>query len=228
MPLEYAAINMAVALLCGALVGTERQMRHRMAGVRTNALVALGAAGFVVFSALFPNEVSPTRVAAQVVSGIGFLGAGLIFRMGFTVHGLNTAATLWCSAAVGIMAGAGFTAYALVLTGLIMFVNLGLRPLVNWIKKRTGAGKPHLKEFHVILTGKDEVTLRGKAVQAFSISGFQIVSIATQQKSADEPSELMVVVTVEDPDDTLFKAAIIPLLASSDVSSLKWSSLNDI
>ncbi|MCV2892318.1 MgtC/SapB family protein [Lentibacter sp. XHP0401] len=228
MSLELAAINLAVAMFCGALVGTERQMRQRMAGVRTNALVALGAAGFVVFSTLFPDEVSPTRVAAQVVSGIGFLGAGLIFRNGFTVHGLNTAATLWCSAAVGIMAGAGFMLYALVLTGQIMFVNLGLRPLVNWIKKRTGAGKPHLQEFHLCLTGKDDVTLRGRVVQAFSISGFQIVSIATQDKSADQPRELEVVVTVEDPDDTLFKAAIVPLLASPDVSSLKWSSLHDM
>ena len=67
-----------------------------MAGLRTNALVALSAAAFVVFSALFPDEVSPTRVAAQVVSGIGFLGAGIIFRHGFAIHGLNTAATLWC------------------------------------------------------------------------------------------------------------------------------------
>ena len=96
--LGAAALDMGVALACGAIIGSERQVRQRMAGLRTNALVALGAASFVIFSQLFPNEVSPTRVAAQVVSGIGFLGAGIIFRDGFNVHGLNTAATLWCSA----------------------------------------------------------------------------------------------------------------------------------
>lgn len=105
--LHAAAFDLVVALGCGALIGSERQIRQRLAGLRTNALVALGAAGFVIFSQLFENEVSPTRVAAQVVSGIGFLGAGIIFRDGFNVHGLNTAATLWCSAGVGLMAGAG-------------------------------------------------------------------------------------------------------------------------
>ena len=67
-----------------------------MAGLRTNTLVAIGAATFVIFAALIPGETSPTRVAAQVVSGIGFLGAGIIFREGLNVTGLNTAATLWC------------------------------------------------------------------------------------------------------------------------------------
>ena len=123
LPLQIAALNLSVAVLCGAVIGSERQVRQRMAGLRTNALVALGAAAFVTFSGLYPNEVSPTRVAAQIVSGIGFLGAGIIFRDGFNVHGLNTAATLWCSAAVGMMAGAGAWPYALLLTGLVVFTS---------------------------------------------------------------------------------------------------------
>ena len=88
-----------------------------MAGLRTNALVALGAAGFVTFSQLRPGtDTSLTRVAAQVVSGKGFLGAGIIFRGGFEVHGLNTAATLWCSAGVGLLAGEGAWPFAMLLT----------------------------------------------------------------------------------------------------------------
>jgi putative Mg2+ transporter-C (MgtC) family protein len=105
---EQAAINLAVAVALGAIVGFERQWRNRLAGLRTNTLVSLGAASFVVFAALFPGESSPTRVAAQVLSGIGFLGAGVIFRDGLNVRGLNTAATLWCSAAIGVLAGAGY------------------------------------------------------------------------------------------------------------------------
>ena len=80
-----AAINLAVAGGLSSLIGFERQWHNRLAGLRTNTLVALGSASFVIFESLVPGETSPTRVAAQVVSGIGFLGAGLIFREGLSV-----------------------------------------------------------------------------------------------------------------------------------------------
>src|ERR1700682_3690730 len=134
--IQQAAIDLAVAGGLSSLIGFERQWRNRLAGLRTNTLVALGAASFVIFGALFPEEGSPTRVAAQVVSGIGFLGAGLIFREGLSVRGLNTAATLWCSAAIGVLAGAGFLAYATVATGFVVFVNLLLRPIVRFINRQ--------------------------------------------------------------------------------------------
>ncbi|MBV8651001.1 MAG: MgtC/SapB family protein, partial [Alphaproteobacteria bacterium] len=93
--------RLGLALVLGSAIGFERQWHQKMAGLRTNALVALGASGFVVFSAMVGPAGDPTRIAAQVVSGIGFLGAGIILRQGINVHGLNTAATLWCSAMVG-------------------------------------------------------------------------------------------------------------------------------
>src|ERR1700724_2716673 len=105
--IDQAAVSLAMATLLGACIGFERQWRQRMAGLRTNTLVAIGAASFVIFEGLFPDDGSPTRVAAQVVSGIGFLGAGIIFREGVSGTGLNTAATLWCSGAVGLLAGSG-------------------------------------------------------------------------------------------------------------------------
>src|SRR5260370_10960883 len=110
----YFAGRAAVALLLGAVVGLERQWRQRTAGLRTNALVALGAALFELFAVLLAGQhgVDPTRIAAYVVSGIGFLGAGVILRDGVTVRGINTAATIWCSAAVGVLAGAGYLAAA--------------------------------------------------------------------------------------------------------------------
>jgi putative Mg2+ transporter-C (MgtC) family protein len=136
MSIEQAAIDLAVAGGLSSLIGFERQWRNRLAGLRTNTLVALGAASFVIFEALVPGETSPTRVAAQVVSGIGFLGAGLIFREGLNVRGLNTAATIWCSAAVGVLAGASLPAYAAVATGFVLFVNLLLRPIVIFINRQ--------------------------------------------------------------------------------------------
>jgi hypothetical protein len=99
-------IRLATALVIAAIIGVERQWRQRMAGLRTNALVSIGAAGFVVFSTTASGD-NTTVVAAQIVSGIGFLGAGVILREGINVRGLNTAATLWCSAMVGTFAGAG-------------------------------------------------------------------------------------------------------------------------
>lgn len=126
-------LALSSALLFGGLIGFERQWRQRLAGLRTNTLVAIGAATFVVFAGLFPGEASPTRIAAQVVSGIGFLGAGIIFKEGLNVRGLNTAATLWCSAAVGLLCGAGFHAHAAIATCFIISVNLLLRPLVQMI-----------------------------------------------------------------------------------------------
>ena len=91
------ALRLSLALVLGSAIGFERQWHQKMAGLRTNALVALGAAGFVVFSGLV-GQGDPTRVAAQVVTGIGFLGAGVIIKSGMTVAGLNTAATLWATA----------------------------------------------------------------------------------------------------------------------------------
>src|SRR5271165_2257756 len=127
--------RLSLALLLGSVIGFERQWNQKMAGLRTNALVALGAGGFVVFSAAV-GQGDPTRVAAQVVSGIGFLGAGIILREGINVHGLNTAATLWCSAMVGTFCGGGFWALGAGAAGFVVASNLLLRPLVNRLQRR--------------------------------------------------------------------------------------------
>lgn len=110
------------------------------AGLRTNALVATGASAFVVLSALMPGDSSPTRIAAQVVSGIGFLGAGVILREGLNVRGLNTAATLWCSAAVGTLAGSGFWLAAALTTAVVVLSNVALRPLGPLIARQLASG----------------------------------------------------------------------------------------
>lgn len=130
--LEFG-LRLLAALTFGALIGLERQWRRRRAGMRTNALVALGASGFTLFSTLVDGDTSPTRVAAQVVSGIGFLGAGVIMREGLNVRGLNTAATLWCAAAAGLLAGIGQYAEAIVLASLVVGTNLVLRPMAEFI-----------------------------------------------------------------------------------------------
>jgi putative Mg2+ transporter-C (MgtC) family protein len=132
--LVNSAVCLAAAFVLGTLIGAERQYRQRSAGLRTNALVAVGAAAFVDFGIRVYGSQS-TQVMAYVVSGIGFLGAGAIMREGVNVRGLNTAATLWCSAAVGAAAGAGLIAEAALLTLFVIAGNTLLRPLVNRINR---------------------------------------------------------------------------------------------
>jgi putative Mg2+ transporter-C (MgtC) family protein len=119
------------ALVLGSIIGAERQWRHRTAGLRTNALVTLGAAAFVMAEGMAPGAGNSFRIAAQVVSGIGFIAGGVIFREGLTIKGLNTAATLWCSAAIGVLCGSGLAMHALVATGFILLTNLLLRPFLQ-------------------------------------------------------------------------------------------------
>jgi putative Mg2+ transporter-C (MgtC) family protein len=133
----YFLFNLIAALVMGLVIGLERQFRQHPAGLRTNALVCVGAALFVSLSHLMNDDGSPTRMASYVVSGIGFLGGGVILREGLTVKGMNTAATLWCTAAVGALTGAGFPIHAVVGTLVVLAINLGLRPVARWTDART-------------------------------------------------------------------------------------------
>lgn len=128
-------VSLATAFVFGAMIGAERQYRLRIAGLRTNVLVAVGAAAFVDLAMHLAAADGAVRVIAYVVSGIGFLGAGVIMKDGTNVRGLNTAATLWASAAVGCCAGADLVAQAAALTAFVLAGNTLLRPLANAIDR---------------------------------------------------------------------------------------------
>ena len=132
-----SAVGIALALLLGALIGAERQWRCRNAGLRTTALVSTGSALFTVLGAEAFGDGDPSRVAAQIASGIGFIGAGVIIKDGGSLSGINTAATLWAAAAVGALSGAGMPVLALVGTACIVFAHMVLRPLGWRIERRT-------------------------------------------------------------------------------------------
>lgn len=128
MTMLQFVFRLTLALCFGAIIGVERQWRQRMAGLRTNTLVSLGAALFISLAIRIAGD-APSRVSSYIVSGIGFLGAGVIMKDGSNVKGLNTAATLWCSAAVGSLAGMGFFPEALISTLFIVLVHIMLRPI---------------------------------------------------------------------------------------------------
>src|SRR3984893_2260204 len=130
----HFSIRLLLAIAMGAAVGLERRWRQAMAGTRTNALVAAGAAAFVMSGLLLDNDPSARgRIVSYVVSGVGFLGAGVIFKDGASVRGLNTAATIWCSAAIGALSGLGSLHLALVLALAVPLTNVVLRPLAYLI-----------------------------------------------------------------------------------------------
>jgi len=129
-------VSLITAFLLGAVIGFERQYRQRTAGLRTNVLVAVGAAIFVDMANRLYGHEGAVRVVAYVVSGIGFLGAGVIMREGGNVRGLNTAATLWGSAAVGACAGADLILEATLGAMFVLAANTIVRPVVNRMNRR--------------------------------------------------------------------------------------------
>jgi len=135
-------MRLVLAAVLGAAIGLEREYRQKPAGLRTNILIALGAALFMTVSIQIGGSgASPDRIAAQIVTGVGFLGGGAILRAGHTVHGMTTAATIWVNAAIGMAAGAGQFGMASEATALTLIVLALLPPLEGYFERR--AGFPH-------------------------------------------------------------------------------------
>jgi len=224
IPIEQATINLAVALGLSAVIGFERQWRNRLAGLRTNTLVALGAATFVIFAALIPGEASPTRVAAQVVSGIGFLGAGLIFREGLSVRGLNTAATLWCSAAIGVLAGAGYLLYATVATGFVVFVNLLLRPSVSFINRQPFTATEIETGYLVSVTcrGDDEAHIRALLLQGLASCGLALRRLDSTNLEGTAHVAVSALVSASQRIDAEVERIVGRLSLEQTVSAARW------
>ncbi|MCS6986029.1 MAG: MgtC/SapB family protein [Sphingomonadaceae bacterium] len=217
-----AATNLGVALGLGAAIGLERQWRQRLAGLRTNTLVALGAASFVVFAELFPGEASPTRVAAQVVSGIGFLGAGIIFREGVNVRGLNTAATLWCSAAVGLLAGAGAWDRAAIAAALVILVNVALRPVLRFIQAQPAPEGDRSYLVTVVSRGEAEAHVRALLLQGVSAAGLRLRRLDSQNIEGSDRIEVEAEVAGPGPGDASIEQIIGRLSLEPQVTAARW------
>lgn len=155
--LEYTEFifQIIVCFLLSSCIGIERQFRRRLVGLRTIILVSLGAFLFVRFSYAFPNS-DMTRVAAQVVAGIGFLGAGAIIKDNKSVKGLTTAATLWCAAAVGILCAANLLFEAAIGTLIVLFTNIVLRTINSKINALTGNISYNIYLFSITCEEKSE------------------------------------------------------------------------
>jgi putative Mg2+ transporter-C (MgtC) family protein len=201
---------LATAFFLGALIGLERQWRQRTAGLRTNVLVAVGAAAFADLGVRIYGAEGATRIVSYIVSGIGFLGAGVIMKEGAQVTGLNTAATLWASAAVGAFAGVGLELEAALVAAFILAGNTLLRPIVNFVNRRpmNPAETEALYRVHLICNPKDVSNARDLLFDELETHHYPIQEIETLSEGEDlvelaavlvstsaEPKDLDLVVT---------------------------------
>jgi putative Mg2+ transporter-C (MgtC) family protein len=216
-----ALLRLALAAALGGLIGVERELRERQAGLRTHLLVALGSALFTIVGAYGFHEflnsgasvVDPTRIAAQIVTGIGFLGAGAIIRQGLSVRGLTTAATLWVVAAVGMAAGAGYYSVALITTGLVLLALYPLRIIAYrmLIRFRPEDGRLLVE----IPAGQPP----GQLIDELERIGARIESLVVSQEGDRRRLELDVAL----PRDTRAAGVVARIADLEDVAEVRWT-----
>lgn len=225
MELLAFTLNIGAALLMGVAIGLERQYRQHAAGLRTNALVAVGAALFVSLAILLNDKTSPTRMASYVVSGVGFLGGGVILREGLNVKGISTAATLWCSAAIGVLSGSGFPLFALVGTAVILAINFGLRPLSQWIDaKRMHAidVETHYR-IRVVCAEREEALIRTVLLRHVN-SQEKMITQSISMHPGDSSGEAVVVADIhsQERQDRIIQDVLNRLSIEPSVKSMSW------
>lgn len=224
MPYVHSVAGYAVSFLLATLIGLERQWRQRSAGLRTTAIVAVGAAAFSDLGLRLLGTDGATRIIAYVVSGIGFLGAGVIIKDGAQIRGLNTAATLWCSAAVGTLAGTGLYAEATSLAAFVLAGNTLLRPVVTWVNRLPFT--PGITEaryaIHVICHPRDVADVRDLLDAAVTKASYPIreVKILSASETQVELAGILLAATANDRE---LDGIVSALEASEQVESATWS-----
>jgi len=220
---DESLLRLALAAVLGGLIGVERELREREAGLRTHLLVALGSALFTIvgaygFHAFLESGASvvradPTRIAAQIVTGIGFLGAGAIIRQGFSVRGLTTAATLWVVAAVGLAAGAGYYSVAVITTALVLIALYPLRIIAYRILHRF---RPEDGRLLVELPAGQAP---GDVIDEIERAGGRISSVDVSQEGDRRRLELDVVL----PRDLPAPRLVARIADVENVAEVRWT-----
>jgi putative Mg2+ transporter-C (MgtC) family protein len=219
-------LRLFTALLLGAAVGLERQWRQRMAGTRTNALVSAGASAFVMAGSLLVGDPSATgRVASYVVSGVGFLGAGVIFKDNANIRGLNTAATIWCSAAIGVLAGLGALHLSVVLAAAVLLASIALRPLAYRLHPALPESAPleTTYELNMVWRASDEAHIRTLLMATITQAAVGLQSIRSEDiEGTDRTTVRAVVITAGQKNETV-EQIVARLSFEAGIASVSWS-----
>lgn len=178
-------LRVSIALALGALIGAERQLRQRLTGLRTNALVSTGACLFVLMTQAVPGmePSDASRIAAYVVSGIGFLGGGVIMRDGFNVRGLNTAATLWCTAAIGVLCSLGLLLEAALGSLVVLCANILLRDIAQRLDTQKVVPACEVEqrfEVSIVCRAEDEIQVRSLMLHSLGGPGLRLQSLHSE------------------------------------------------
>ena len=217
-------VSLLGAFVLGTLIGAERQYRQRGGGLRTHVLVAVGAATFVDIGMHLNGHAGATQIIAYVVSGVGFLGAGVIMKQGSNVWGLNTAATLWCSAAVGACAGADLAFEAILLTGFVLAGNTLLRPLVNAINRAPidQGGTEAIYEVRMRTNADDRDASRELLRDQLEAANYQLQDIETVDENDNEIEVVATLLGTGAVPDEL-DAIVERLKSNPAVQNASWS-----
>lgn len=220
------SIRLLVALLLGSVIGLERQWRQRMAGTRTNALVSAGASAFVMAGFLIMNDPqAPGRMASYVISGVGFLGAGVIFKDSGTVRGLNTAATIWCSAAIGVLCGLGALPYGLLGAMAVLLSNIVLRPLSYRLYPAlpNASSSESFYEMNLICRAADESHVRALLMASISQAGIVLQSLQSEDIEGSDRSSIRAGVSTIGSNHELLEKIVARLSLEPGITGLSWS-----
>jgi putative Mg2+ transporter-C (MgtC) family protein len=220
-------IRLGSALVLGSMIGAERQWRQRTAGLRTYTLVSIGAALFVLLPPLTGVR-EESRIAAQVISGVGFLGAGVLMRTGLSVHGLNTASTIWCSAAVGVLAGSGFYAAAALGTSFVLIINIFLRPLADWIgrhSKKESAEHAVQYSIQLICRGRQEGRVRTLLIQLLTVSPLVLQEVESVVGQEEKNTVIKAILSTAERNDAQVEQITSRLSLERDVVGISWQAL---
>lgn len=211
-------IRILVCFILSILIGIERQYRHRMVGLRTNVLVSLGAFMFMCMS-FGLNTNDETRIAAQIVSGIGFLGAGVILRDGSRIKGLNTAATLWCVAAIGALTATGMIFEAAVGTTLVLISNIILRLLSHKIMEKIQITKKEKCLIKISCQKKIEVVIRTTLSKIVAQNNLNLKSLERTEITKDEVKLQATIITTR---TGIIEEIIHNISINPGVTSISW------
>jgi len=229
MDWKIIVVRLTVALVLGIIIGVERQLRQNTAGLRMNSLVAIGAASFVIFGSSIGTPETLARVASQIITGIGFLGAGVIMREGASIKGIATAATLWCSAAVGIFAGAGLVSSAVICTGFIVATNLFLRPLAWMIKKRIDMPRilseshhDHVYTISVTCQNSGQEHIRALLLQEINDGGLHLKELESGNAAAANHVLVSMSLSATSDKDIVLERIVSHLSLQPSVMTAKW------
>jgi putative Mg2+ transporter-C (MgtC) family protein len=219
-------IRLGAALLMGATVGLERQWRQRMAGTRTNALVSAGASAFVMCAFLVRDTSrSEAQIVSYVVSGVGFLGAGVIFKDAGGVRGLNTAATIWCSAAIGAISGLGQPLLALILAAAVLLTNIVLRPLAYRLYPAQAVSEEHEITYglELICRPEDETHIRALMLQAMARSPLTLTQLRSEDIEGTAKMKVAARVRGIGRQNEAMEHIVMRLSLEQSVSSASWA-----